>query len=749
MELVDLSVLHQIPDSADIESEGVIICRAIDSVSSKGKTATKSVIMTNYYLHVHKKRSMFKKSHGRNKSFALGRLKSISIPDQSSKAFILEFSECKLKFIDDNFLLLVAVILAHLKDFKLPSDMPNINFDPSILPPENQIPKRPQFSANSLMQRRLKFLAATQEKNLPPAFYTTVEKYMNRLKLFDDNDVVFDFRNLMNYPQAFDILLYALIWEESIVSIILPQGKTTNWKFLGQLIASNHSIKEVETMERPDETIKCFVEQIVAHKNNGLINLRFRRASYDQNFVMYLTTLIQNLPKLVEIDIEDSFTPVGLRAFIDNFETCAEYGRISHLSLRENQGIDITRLMSIAPNIRSLELCGCGLEIAYALKEIKNCHLETINLSENKAVLELSPDVILPSTLTKILVSNVSWTQNNFLNFMKIVSSAQMHTRSAFYLDISQINAVDCDNKVAIEGLKFINSSNISSLILNGNQINNEVLSFISNCPSLRSLSVTDCFTTLTLNFKAFLMMIKDNTTITELIIRSTQEPYSQQMTKMLFDFLKSNKSITTFDYQDQHQGAHLYELLKELIDVNPNIREIKFDNNSMTSINDLEGIISAVEKKPYPIKLHIPKRDILDLMSTTPEETLNKQIQILKKLNKGPSSQSSPAHLSTENSISAQQSSSTLPTNTSTGVSLPDNTALKNIENLAHQANIMKKSDSTDLFDFSKVKDCFINDEKWCDSLFCIPVRNTEPFITNINNDLSIERLISLVSTQ
>ncbi|OHT11765.1 hypothetical protein TRFO_18754 [Tritrichomonas foetus] len=742
--LIDTSVLHQVADLQDFECEKIILCKLADILNSKGKTTSKAIIFTELNLHVFKKRSMFRKTHVIGHSYPWHKLVSISVPEQ--KSFILTFPEIMIRIIDQDPALYIDAIVSHLRDVRIAGDMPQLLFDHSILKPSITT----QVTQKGLMEKRLRFQAFALEKNLPPAFYSTFNQYIARISLLEEKDAVFDFRNLFSYPQSFDVILYALIGEKNIKSIIIPQSQFKNWASLGKLMKYNNYITEIETMEQPDETTKSFVDSLISNKNTQLKSLRFRRSTYDQNFVSYLTSLIQHIPKLVDLAIEDSLSPQGLTAFIDNFETCAEYGRIAVLSLRETTGIDIARLISLAPNLRSLDLCRCDIDISTIISEFQQCELEVLNLSENKSDAPLSPDIKISPTLNKILASNVTWKGANFANFLTVISNAQSNSESGLYLDISNLKISDGEAKNAIEAMQKISLPNLTALVYNGNLVNSEFLSFLRNCNNLRSISVTDCFSSMNISYKNFLVMIRDSTTITELIIRSTKEPFSANMTKTLFDFLKLNKSIAILDFQDQHQGMPLFCLIKDFIETNMTIREIRFDNNSLPSMKVLQGLAYIAEKRNKPLKLHIPKHDVLDLAYTAKlsEAMLGKQLQMIKRIGRNADVATSGEQFDFDEFVPSIPSShrKTLP-----AVNLEKRIS-DDLEDLG--SNMMslgkKRKDScAETYDFSEVKKKFVDDDNWCESLRCVPIRDTEQYVNNINNDLSIEAIIALVISQ
>lgn len=775
--LIDINTLHQINETQDFSHEGIIVCRVVEKMDSKQKMNSRAILFTELNLHVFKKKSVFRKNHLLAHSYPWHKLVSISIPEE--KSFLFTFQETSIQFYVNDAISLVEAIAFHLRDVRIANDMPKLNFDITLLHSPMITPEERRGRKQKLLGKRLRFQAYALDINLPVTFFNTINQYTNRMRIFEDSSSVFDFRNLMSFPQTFDVILYALIGEPSIRSVILPSTpEQKHWISLGKLLKFSKSIKEIETMEQPDETIKTFVEILNSSKNTRLMNLRFRRAEYTEGFVTYLTLLIQHLPKLVELSIEDGLTEKGLESFIDNFNTCAEYERISVLSLRETKGINLSKLIRLAPKIRSLDLRACDIDISTALKEFSRCDIETLNLSENKALAPLDPETKITPTLSKIIVSNVVWLQKNFINFLKFISNAQKEIESgSFYLDISGIKINDAsDMQSAISEMKVIPFSYLTTLIFNGNLINSDFLVFLSQCKSLRTLSITDCFLSPGPLYTHFLQILKDSTTLTELVIRTTKDPFSPQMTKSLFDCLKQNSSIRTLDFQDQHQGNSLLAYLKDLVEKNDSIKEIKFDNNSLSSLNALESLVKASIKKKEPIRLEIPKHDILDLVISSPRITdkiLYHHISIFRENNNRasacvvPNTKKEKVEINNNDLITEDETSNSINCDsTDTNPEEKDSSITSHIAPLtnkkiipnirvagrrsisdAGQIKTEKFKILTELFDFSAVKKKFIDDDDWCDSQECVPIRNISDFVKCVNDDLTLDGLMSILS--
>lgn len=785
--LIDTNTLHLINETQDFSSEGVILCRIVEKMDQKQKMNSRAIIFTELNLHVFKKRSVFRKGHLLAHSYPWYKLVSISIPED--KSFLLQFQENSIQFYANDVVVIIEALVFHLFDVRIANDMPKLNFNTSILHKPTVTSEERRIRQQKLMGKRIRFQSYALDIQLSPAFYNTIYQYTSRMRIFEDSSSIFDFRNLMSYPQAFDVILYALIGETSIQSVILPSTpEQKHWTSLGRLLKFNKSIKEIETMEQPDETIKSFVEIINSSKNTSLMSLKFRRAEYTEEFVTYLTLLIQHLPNLVELSIEDALTPKGLETLIENFNTCAEYERIAVLCLRETKGININNLIALAPKIRSLDLRSCDIDISTVIKEFSRCDLEILNLSENKALEPLNPNTEITPTLSKIIVSNVNWTQKNFISFLQVISKAQKDIESgSLYLDLSGIKIQDsADSQVAVAAMKYMSYPYLTTLIFNGNPINNDFLSFLSQCKSLLSLSITDCFTAPGPQYTQFLQILKDSTNLAELTIRSTKDPFSPQMTKSLFDVLKQNNSIRILDFQDQHQGNSLFAYIKELIEKNNTISEIKFDNNSLPSLQVLGTLVLTSAKKEVPVRLEVPKHDILDLSYSNQKVTDQMISSLLSKLKENNSRSNTVNIMSLKESKSKISNEMLLDDDTSnsitgdsTDVNSDDKEAstgsqaipilsrksvpslrvsgrrsISDVSQIKEDFKIFqptkgmsRKQSSAEHFDFSSVKKKFIDDDEWCDSQDCVPIRDVSDFVKCVNDDLMIDGLISLLS--
>lgn len=733
-DLIDQTVTSQISEIADFEKEQIIFCQNIDITNSKDKPSQVALLLTECQIRVFKKKSMFKKNYLLKSQFPLYQLISINYTDPDQ--FSLTFTQSKIQMFGQNAYTCVSLLYHHLLEVRIADDMPIIQFDPNTLP---TIPQQIDNirEKDRLLIKRLRFKAFEYNEILPQDFFNTITKYFYRMNLFEDIDTTFDFRNLLGYPKSFDAVLYCLIDKPSIRTLILPQNPhKTHWKSLGTLLKYNANITEIETMEQPDETIKDFIDMIVSNKNLKLSRLRFRSAEYDEHFVSYLTSLIQHIPTLVHLAIEDAMTQRGLTEFIDNFNTCAEYERITTLSLSGTTNIDVSKLIRFAPNIKSLDLCRCDLDISSILPYFAKSQIEVLNLSENKAVEEIDNNTQIPPTLSKLIVSNVDWqNQMNYINFLKVISVSQEKMKNgSLYLDISNIHVTD-DVDVTISAMKFLSFSRLSVLIFNGNTINENFLAFLEKCKSISTLSVTDCFTNCGPVFLHFCQILKETTTLSQFIIRATKDHFTLEMTKTLFEALKFNKSIKILDFQDQHQGLPLYEFIKQLILENMTLQEIKFDNNSLPSLECLNSLLEASKYRSIPIKFEVPKRDILSKKCTDvqiskiilhfQENNMNFEINAPEQIPPELINPQAQDHAKNSQSVESNQNES------------PSKDKIVRFVN-----------DPNAVFDFSSIEQKFINDDQWIQSSNCVPIRDVSKFAELVSHDLSIERLVHQLIT-
>ncbi|OHT10003.1 hypothetical protein TRFO_20910 [Tritrichomonas foetus] len=786
-------VAKQIIEDIGLTNEEVLLLHQVSMYSTKGKISSIYLLITDVKLHVISKKKISLKNYKISKSFLWNTLSSIFVNDEK---IVFTFNNNKtVSFADNEGITLVSILYQHLNEILLPNHLPNYLSSPSNasnsntsnnnsnyqissnnssaglpnsssnnalnklannsnnnLNNNNGLPillfdksiLKPQALSQNVFTKRLDFIMALSNRPFPPSFRDFATRIFNLSKILSINEITFSLKALLPFQNLFNVIFYSLFNEQRLSKIILPLTANPSWSAFGDLCFYNSSIKEIESTEEINDDFKIFVDKISSNKENSLVKVKFSNSKYDLRFINDLTSLIQRNPNLIDISIENELIPEAMEAFLNNFETCVEYKHIVVLGLNQNSNVNYQKLLTLTPNLKSLDLSNCGLDISDVFKHIvlSDSNLEVINLSSNKFLTEFDENMKLKPNLTKFIMRSIEWDFLNLNNFLTVISKNQNeeNNNSKLYLDLSTMkhppNSTISHLYSVIRNYKL---TNLDTFIFDFNNIDQNIINFLASCDSLKSLSFSNCFNSYDEYFRSFLNYLKNNKKLVELVLRAKNLTFTLDMLKNLAETLIANENIEILDLQGHKQGDYICDVISEILSENITLKEVRLDGNSIESLIPYETLETKLLLRNQQFILQLPIKDFNQLIVSqkVTEQDVLKTVNLARRLQR-PTSRKN-----------VQTFQSSIPEDIH--CQMPSINYSNYIKKDAIWFMKVNDDENTPKFNFDGVYNKYVDDTAWFGQ-FEVCQKNNEHFekgektISTIDNEITLERLMAAV---
>ena len=265
------------------------------------------------------------------------------------------------------------------------------------------------------------------------------------------------------------------------------------------------------------------------------------------------------------------------------------------LNLDRTINIDISQLTDNFDRLCSLSLANCGIDISLVLSFIHKNHLNYLtylNLSGNMCNQHFDTDSIhLPSSLTHIMVNEVSWAEKSLIKFFTVVLRLNVNY-TPLLLSLSIANAITLPNqwpllfsfmKQQAKRPKPIGTTPsleiseicerqknlcIKKLIWDGNPVDKHFFDFLNQNKNLETLSLNNCFNeTLEDPITLLTKFIQSNDTITHLSVAGSKNAYIGHKISSVLQSCKGKHNLLVLDVSFSKCGSNYLQYFLPLFE--------------------------------------------------------------------------------------------------------------------------------------------------------------------------------------
>ena len=647
---VSYPLLNQILSSNEIEEkDSTFICLMVNRLV---KNIRENCVILCTLLNLHVFKSSFnisaKKSYKQIFKICWNEIKSLRFDEKNS--FVIEIEGSEITFVDPNVMNIIKQIIDHLLTVLHTNELPIIDVKRSSFnrsePSKNRIAKRIRFQSYIL------------KKELPPNFYKDLKKNIDD-GIFDKKCFFID--TFQDYYEYMDIILDALNAYPLINSIVVPKPKNNSysyWIILGRFMSTNKTIVNLRFYESIKNGFYEFVSLITKNSFSRLENLSIYNSIFDSNFFFHLYKMVKVI-KIKSLELRNGIDKEGFQTFITLAKRSNLFQIFKSLSFLDSYFLNFNDILYNFQNIQILNLSNSSINLSsffFVLKDYQISKISKMNLSYNKFDSPFNEEIILPDNLYFLIMESVEW---NSSSLKQLLLSINKSKNNNFVLDINQIIQND---EEWINYNKFLfdfKCQNIKVLYYEDNLIDNNFLNFLNNCNGLTNLDISGCFSDSSQYIKAFSNCIAMNMSITNLILKGKDIFLSKSLENIISGISKNN-IIKSLDISNNRVGNYILKILYNLICLNHNIVEIKFDDNQITDKTLLKNFFLKLKSKKFFLKIYLPKHDLKNLMNAGLMTT--SEIIELKEIVKNIHKKSEQKHISLDFTLENKDFNSCLP---------------------------------------------------------------------------------------
>jgi hypothetical protein len=267
---------------------------------------------------------------------------------------------------------------------------------------------------------------------------------------------------------------------------------------------------------------------------------------------------------------------------------------------------DSVSVINAMLRLQCISLRGCGVkadEILSMLSRAYSLKVETLDLSKNTCGEQFKTTLMLPATLSKLIMDEVRWNYNNLITLFKLVCNAgQPMTFSC-----AKVQITDRHWSRFFQAIENCQAPQLHALIWNDNPVHTKLCQLLLKAPILKVL----CIAGSRVLSEASLQKVLENHRALYIVdMHGTALNHYGPAIRGYFTAMKKSKSIKRLDVSHNKMGPQAFSRLVDLISTNPKIRQLLCDDNDLPNFAAFEPLVAAIQNREHAIYVRFPEED-------------------------------------------------------------------------------------------------------------------------------------------
>lgn len=297
-------------------------------------------------------------------------------------------------------------------------------------------------------------------------------------------------------------------------------------------------------------------------------------------------------------------------SFVQNFLQPGVTDRLMMLNLNYIKGIDIPSLLKQIPNVASLSLEGCGLELGEFFNALARSQMSRIcllNLSKNFCVNQIDRSLQRPTTLQTLYINGCSFRNKALRSLFRFILGSQWPSGLALHADgIEVVFGEAFDENDFDSVIDGFDKSPVHEFSWNSNQLSNGLVRYLERSRHLRVLYLADLIKLC--DYGLIGSALSNMKHLRQLVLSNT---YLGANFIPILHSIESLPSLHYLDVRNSLMGDEGIECLGSLIRIIPCLVSLFFDGSHFKNFSSLEGLVIACEQRKTEIFLAFPDSDV------------------------------------------------------------------------------------------------------------------------------------------
>ena len=307
-----------------------------------------------------------------------------------------------------------------------------------------------------------------------------------------------------------------------------------------------------------------------------------------------------------------------LSYFYFNFITDPSISNLIEIRIEDTQGLNLHALLPAIENISILSLAGCFLDInrtLIKLSKISFSNLTALNLSNNLCFEQISNAIVLPNTLTTLMVDSIEWKDTCLISFLQMIKD---NYKRGLRLSMSNLKASESEWKNAYSFMlnSFDSPELFRSLVWDNNVIHEQFFDFLKTQKKLEYLSLNYCFN----DNDSFPLLHKladflnKTQSLHSLSLRGDEDKYIGSLLHIVIDPLRTKENAKPLDYLDisnSKSSDNGIEIIKTLMQSKNSPHLIVIDGAEPIKTKTLIDFLDFSLEIAKDVAISFPKKDL------------------------------------------------------------------------------------------------------------------------------------------
>lgn len=395
-----------------------------------------------------------------------------------------------------------------------------------------------------------------------------------------------------------------------------------------QYITLNSTIQTLIFSQEMDDEIFDKIFLAISSNNSTFINsICFENIKLSSHKIQAISTFIEDhridLLSMIKCDILSHINLV--------VEMISQHG--TNITKLKIQSINIYRNplhVGEFTNITHLQLRRCGVDVGNFLNQLSlysKTRIEAVDLSYNFATEKISEKCNLPFSMSRLVLENIEWNENNFANLLKVATSAP----SQISLHLGGARLIDNDWDSVFKTINQLNPTHLLCLGWRENPVHQNFADFIEKSSNLAYLSIAGCPN---IHATRLLDVVAQHPSLQLLDCHGTSNNKLGPVNGQIILKLKNSKTLRRFDISNNNLGSSLMSKIYTILPTIKHLRVVLLDKNDIQQSETFNDLISFLTSRKEATCVQFPEFDIKHLveLKLISESQVNKSKNLFKK---------------------------------------------------------------------------------------------------------------------
>ena len=609
--------LRKAAEDAERQMCHTLYCGAVTKVHNRQGKGPRILVLTDVFVSFYR----VKKNPTRDRTMYWPYLTHIAA---SIDSINLEFGTEHMQFLSGDSNSILQKIIKTVQRILSPDEFMRLGFGHSI---ENRLSPNGRGVVSRFIGICLKSGVAKME---PLLTHVT--------KLAIGRCTVLDLSRVENIGHMLVILFKTLRVVDYLESILLPRterSQVTN--AIAEYLKAPFPLRHIGFLGQVPFNFPVVLGQLCDQSGIGLTGMTFTNCNLTDLDITAIQKFMINRG-LKSVGFRNSVNQGLIHVFYEAFWATQIHENLMMMNLDMTNDLVIPNLLSVIPNVYSLSLAYCGLDIAEVIPQIAESRITNLvylNLCGNRCGRSLAGKSLrLPRKMKRIDLADVKWEHFSLTGVVQFLFEYDWN--DGLDLSLSRIHGTDRDWNELFAYFGKVSRTPLVSLTWNDNKVSTGLFNMISASFHLRKLIMCG---SLSYHSKEQISDFAEHLVhlpvLSSLILKGSRTTMMLSSSMPLVEKLKKIRNLRFVDVSNNQIGRDAMDALINIVSESRTISTVNFDDSGLRSIKEIEEVVRFNGHNLTPLYISWPFTDMARLLAKGEHNSVNYAIQLAETIQK------------------------------------------------------------------------------------------------------------------